>query len=172
MPLQNYIKHRDWTVAQLLNTNFTMNAKHFYLGSFGIVLFLGSFFFCSKHIGKTGREPTISLHPQADSMKHPFHETIVCKAGEKTVRVIATGNCHLEGNDVFVQNAISSVAKYFALLDWPENEAVFLEETDEAIVITWPLPPEIANEIIYKPDYTARAELDAKTMKVIRYLEG
>ena len=48
---------------------------------------------------------------------------------------------------------------------------VEIVETDREIVITWPLPPELAAMHAYKPDYTARAFLDKKT-KEVRFLTG
>ncbi len=54
----------------------------------------------------------------------------------------------------------------------PEGSVVLLDETESTFVVTWPLPDEIADAHIHKPDYTARAIIDKRTLKVLRILQG
>ena len=54
----------------------------------------------------------------------------------------------------------------------PEGSVVLLDETESTFVVTWPLPEAIAAAPTHKPDYTARAIIDKRTLKVLRILQG
>ena len=74
--------------------------------------------------------------------------------------------------DDYIREVVNSVARYFSALEWPENRPVEVMETDDEIVITWPLSPELEALDAYKPDYTARAFLDKNSKEVRLFVGG
>lgn len=79
-------------------------------------------------------------------------------------------NARGEQTDDYICETMGFVSNYFSVLEWPENRPVEFKETDDEIIITWPLSPELDALNAYKPDYTARAHVDKKTKEVRFYL--
>lgn len=109
----------------------------------------------------------------AGSQGHGLHQQSVdCEINGRIFTILATiGTAGLKDSDD-VRTVIAVVGDCFGLLEWPEDSVVLLDETEDTFVVTWPLPKEIADAPIHKPDYTARAIIDKRTLKVLRILQG
>ncbi len=117
------------------------------------------------------RIPWAMRFGQDEMEAQPIDRSIKIPIGGQVFLAHANVNNRGPKTDDYIREAMSFVARYFSILDWPEDRPVEIVETDREIVITWPLPPELAAMHAYKPDYTARAFLDKKT-KEVRFLTG
>ena len=122
--------------------------------------------FCKRRFPREGYNGT---EPQGAGL---HSQSVACEIHGRIFTVLATVGTSGLRDDDDVRTVIAIVGDCFELLAWPENSVVLLNETENEFVITWPLPEEIANAPIHKPDYTARAIIDKRTMKLLRIVQG
>ena len=127
---------------------------------------------------------TILIFPSNEARneaRNEAPEALTTEMVERSITITIDGRIFLVHANVsdygpntedYIREIMNSVARYFSVLEWSEDRPVEVLETENEIIATWPLPPELEALDAHKPDYTARAFLDRSTKEVQLFVGG
>ena len=154
------------TNEKRIRTAIALVVASMFMASFA---FFGPDIFRKRHFEK----PDSKDGPLSKEMERRNMSTapILVKIGHRSVPVHskASGSCGL--SDAEIQSAVEAVSEWFVKLGWPDDEPIFLEEKEETLIVTFPVPPEM-EPTRYRSDHTLRILLERKTKTVLRVSGG